>query len=60
MWILKFKTVHRGCVSSNITKKHDVTVFSYPLGYYKFGKNYYYKTLSTIIGDERNVRRYVT
>ncbi len=59
VWVAKVKLVHKDCISSQLTKKHNITNLVYGLGYYSEGDYLYFNILHIPSGEETNVKKFI-
>jgi predicted DNA binding protein len=59
VWVAKVKLVHQNCITSQLTKKHNVTNLVYGLGCYQEKGNLFFNILHVPRGTEANVKAFI-
>jgi predicted DNA binding protein len=59
MWIAKFKHRHGDCVTGTRTKKFNCIAYQYLIKHYQKKENFYFTTLSILIGKEKDKNRFI-
>ncbi len=59
MWQLKFQHVHKDCLYLRQLQKLRLTMYGYPLNYFKENKTYYFHGLQILHGNSRNIKKYI-
>jgi predicted DNA binding protein len=59
MWVAKVKLVHKACITSQLTRKHEVTNLVYGLGCYEEKGFLYFNILHIPRGTEKNKQSFI-
>lgn len=58
MWQLKFQHIHKDCLYLKQLQKLQLTMYGYPLNYFKESKTYFFHGLQILYGDNKNIKKY--
>lgn len=59
MWVAKVRLVHKDCITSQLTKKHNITNLVYGLSSYQDNKYIYFNVIHFPKGDKKNVANFI-
>ena len=59
MWYLKFKYKHSDCIYAPKLEELNLALFFHYIGYYTKGNYVYTSALQHLIGEEKNIKKYV-
>ncbi|MBT7902391.1 hypothetical protein HN587_00910 [Candidatus Woesearchaeota archaeon] len=59
MWVAKVKIVHKECITSQLTKKHNVTNLVYGLRTYEDKTHIYFNVIHFPRGEDKNVKAFI-